>query len=57
MDKYYTSIPLFSKLATMSFWATGTVRAYRKRLCPEVLIKKGEEKLLKKTPGFSCWAS
>jgi hypothetical protein len=41
----------------MSIWATGTVRANRKGLCPEVLIKKGEEKLLKKTPGFSRWAS
>jgi hypothetical protein len=57
MDNYYTYMPLFSKVAKMSIWATGTVRANRKGLCPEVLIKKGEEKLLQKTPGFSRWAS
>ena len=28
-----------------------------KGLCPAVTIKKNEERILKKTPGISCWAS
>jgi Transposase IS4 len=57
MDNYYTSIPLFMKLSKMNTQACGTIRANRKWLCPQVSIKKNEERKLKKDPGYTRWAS
>ena len=40
MDNYYTSIPLFQKLAELLIWCTGTVRVNRRGLDKEVCINK-----------------
>lgn len=57
MDNYYTSIPLLLQLERMGIKAAGTIRTNRKGLCQEVTIRKTEHSQLKKTPGYSRWAS
>jgi hypothetical protein len=57
IDNYYTSIPLVLELQNINILTTGTIRTNRKGLCKEITIKKSEEALLKKKPGYTRFAS
>jgi hypothetical protein len=55
MDNYYTSVPLFHKLAQLGIRSTGAIRSNRKYIDKEVLITQAEQTKL--APGHCVYSS